>query len=174
MAALVLSCSRAWHVAIRPAPMQNGSDIMATQLITEIEIQASPARVWEILMDFEAYPTWNPFVQSIAGSKVVGGALAVKLQPPGGKPMAFAPKILDCNPNSSFRWRGKLWIRGLFDGEHSFELQPIAGVGTRFVHSEKFTGILVPLLRKMINTTTRQGFEAMNLALKARAEAASK
>jgi hypothetical protein len=38
------------------------------------------------------------------------------------------------------------------------------------VQSEKFGGILVPFLRKMLDTSTRAGFEALNAALKARAE----
>ncbi len=50
-------------------------------------------------------------------------------------------------------------------------LEPTAG-GTRLVHSERLTGILVPFLRKSLDTQTFAGFEAMNAALKARAEAA--
>ena len=42
-------------------------------LRAEIEIDAEPARVWAILMDFEAYPEWNPFITSIEGEQAVGG-----------------------------------------------------------------------------------------------------
>ncbi len=37
------------------------------QIETEIEIAASPERVWSILMDFSAYPEWNPFIRSLSG-----------------------------------------------------------------------------------------------------------
>jgi uncharacterized protein YndB with AHSA1/START domain len=30
------------------------------ELRDEIEIEATPERVWEILTDFAAYPEWNP------------------------------------------------------------------------------------------------------------------
>jgi hypothetical protein len=40
----------------------------------------------------------------------------------------------------------------------------------RFVQEERFTGLLAPLVLRFIEGSTRQGFEAMNLALKARAE----
>ena len=29
------------------------------QIVTQIDIAASPERVWSILMDFSAYPQWN-------------------------------------------------------------------------------------------------------------------
>ena len=41
----------------------------------------------------------------------------------------------------------------------------------RFTQREEFRGVLVPLLWKQLDTRTRAGFEAMNEALKARAEA---
>lgn len=49
-------------------------------------------------------------------------------------------------------------------------LQPPDG-GTRVVHRELFNGALVRFMRKSLDTRTREGFEAMNAALKARAEA---
>jgi hypothetical protein len=42
--------------------------------------------------------------------------------------------------------------------------------GTRLVQSERFTGLLVPFLRKGLERGTRPGFEAMNAALVRRAE----
>lgn len=42
------------------------------QLYTEITIKATPEKVWAVLTDFSAYPSWNPFVKSIKGTPVVG------------------------------------------------------------------------------------------------------
>jgi hypothetical protein len=41
---------------------------------------------------------------------------------------------------------------------------------TTFVQSEKFTGILIPLLTKMLDQKTLKGFIDMNEALKLHAE----
>jgi uncharacterized protein YndB with AHSA1/START domain len=32
---------------------------MEKEIITEIEIDASPSQVWQVLTDFEKYLTWN-------------------------------------------------------------------------------------------------------------------
>jgi uncharacterized protein YndB with AHSA1/START domain len=40
------------------------------ELHTEIEIDASAERVWDILTDFASYPQWNPFIRpSVASSR---------------------------------------------------------------------------------------------------------
>lgn len=135
---------------------------------TSIDIAASPARVWEILTDFAAYPQWNPFIVRVAGLPVVGGRLVVTIQPPGRKAMMFRPVVLAATPEVELRWRGRLLMPGLFDGEHLFRLSPADG-GCRLDHSEVFTGLLAGLLGGTL-PATRRGFVAMNEALKARAE----
>lgn len=139
-------------------------------LHTNIEIGASAEVIWNILTDFARYPQWNPFIKSIEGQMQQGAKLRVVIQPPGGKAMTFTPTLLVVHPQREFRWLGRLFIPGLFDGEHSFQIESTGTTTCRFVHEEKFSGLLVPLLWKSLNTTTRQGFQAMNEALKKKAE----
>lgn len=146
---------------------------MPFELRTEIEIAAPIERVWSLLSDFAAYPSWNPFVISIEGALALGSGLVVKMRPPGGSAMTFKPTVTKLDAGSGFAWRGSLPIPGLFGGEHRFELSAVAPGKVRLVHAEQFSGVLVPLLKGSLNGATRKGFEAMNQALKARAEAAS-
>lgn len=136
---------------------------------TSIDISAPPARVWALLTDFAAMSTWNPFIKSIAGDLVQGGRLSVEIAPPGKSGMRFRPTILVLRPERELRWRGRVLLPGLFDGEHYFLLEPSGGRGTRFTHGERFTGILVGLFGGTL-TATEAGFRAMNTALKQRAE----
>ena len=146
---------------------------MSSQLHSETAIQASPQRVWEVLTDFAAYPDWNPFIPRISGLLETGSRLDVQIQPPGGRGMRMRPTVLAAAPSQELRWLGHLGVPGLFDGEHRFRIEPLGSNRVRFVQDERFTGLLTPLVLRFIERGTRQGFEAMNQALKARAELSS-
>lgn len=140
------------------------------ELRNEIEINASPERVWQLLTDFASFPEWNPFIRRASGEPIKGAQLEVYLQPSGAKGMTFRPKVLKAEPNRELRWLGHLLIPGLFDGEHIFTIELLEAGRVRFVQHEIFTGLLVPLLARSLDKETRRGFEEMNLALKLRAE----
>jgi len=135
---------------------------------TWIDIEAPAARVWSILTDFAAYPAWNPFITLAEGEARPGARLKIVVAPPGRKPMVFRPVVLAAIPGQELRWLGRLFVPGLFDGEHAFRLEPQDG-NCRFHHSERFSGILPPLFGAGLLDSTRQGFLAMNAALRARA-----
>jgi hypothetical protein len=140
-------------------------------LQASVDIDAAPQRVWDILTDFDAYPTWNPFVTRIAGAARVGARLDVRLEPPGGMSITMHPTLLEVVPASSLRWLGHLLVPGVFDGEHHFVLEPLEGNRTRLIQQERFTGLLVPFFASSLDKHTLAGFHAMNAALKAHAEA---
>lgn len=136
---------------------------------TEILILADTAKVWDVLMNFDSYPKWNPFITSISGEPKLGNRLTVSINPPGGKGMTFKPNILTLEANKEFRWKGKLGINGIFDGEHYFILESVDKDITKFIHGEKFSGLLVPLVGKMLDKT-QKGFQLMNESIKKECE----
>jgi len=145
---------------------------MVKHLRTEITIAASAERVWQILTDLAAYREWNPFLFEASGRPAKGERLTVRMKPVDGRPMTFKPTVLDAQPGRRLRWLGRLLLPGIFDGEHSFTLEPVNG-GVRFVQEEDFRGVLVPLFAKSLDKGTLPAFELMNQALKARAESAN-
>jgi len=141
-------------------------------LQTRIDIDAPVDVVWKTLTDTAEYAAWNPFIKHLEGDLVVGNTLAATIQGVGQSPMNFTPKVLVSDENKELRWIGGAAIRGIFDGEHYFILEQAPNGGTRFTHGENFRGMLVLVIMPFIGESTRAGFEAMNKALKARAEAA--
>ena len=140
------------------------------QLHTVIDINASVEQVWRVLTDFSAYREWNPFIVSISGEIRPGARLKVRVQPPGGRGMTFRPTVLVADRNRELRWLGRLLFPGIFEGEHAFQITRLEKDRVHLVQRETFRGLLVPLLRRLLNGHTRAGFEAMNRALKERAE----
>lgn len=135
---------------------------------TIIDISAPIEHAWRVLTDFPSYPQWSRFIVSIDGMPSAGSQLSVYLDDGAGA-MQIRPEVLLCEPYE-LRWRGTLGGRFLFSGEHSFRFESLPDGGTRMTHSEVFGGILVPLLWRRLNTSTRQALHAFNTALRQQAE----
>lgn len=140
-------------------------------LYTEIEIDAPKEIVWQHLTDTGSHASWNPFIRRFEGELTVGRQLSVTIQPPGGSAMDFSPYVLKADQNKELRWIGRLGFRGVFDGEHYFIVEDRPDGKTLFRHGETFSGVLAYVLFGFLEDTTRNGFKAMNAALKQRAEA---
>ena len=141
-----------------------------TEIKNSIEIEASPERVWQVLTDFEKYPQWNPFMRRISGSIEEGSRLQVTMGASGKSAMTFRPVLLKVRANQEMRWLGRLLLPKIFDGEHSFAIEPINQNRVRFTQSEKFSGLLLPIFARSMDADTQRGFAEMNKALKVRAE----
>lgn len=139
--------------------------------MTRIDIAACPACVWEVLLDFPAYGEWNPFIGRIEGVARVGGVLRVSMQIAGGRPMTFRPRVRIVESPQALCWLGHLGLRGLFDGEHYFQLTALPSGLTRFTHGERFSGLLAGLFAARMMGPFEAAFATMNEALRQRAEA---
>jgi hypothetical protein len=143
------------------------------EIITGIEINAPPSRVWQILTDFEKYPTWNPFIKRISGIAARNEKLEVHMPDPRGGTMVFTPDVLVAESHRELRWLGRS-EGDAFNSEHRFLIEPIENNNNNnkvhFTQSEKFTGSMVASLEGWLDTAVKQNFEGMNRALKQRAE----
>jgi|SRR5680860_543369 len=142
------------------------------EIRTEAVIDASPERVWRELTDLESYPGWNPFIAEASGVIEDGNRLKLRMTPPGGRAMSFKPRVTKSDPARELRWLGHLGVRGVFDGEHYFQLEELPDGQTHLLHGEKFTGITVGLFGGMLEKTER-GFGQLNEALRERCEGGS-
>jgi hypothetical protein len=138
-----------------------------------IDIDAPAFTTWAVVSDFAAYPEWNPFLVAAAGELQPGATLAVTFKAGTRKPVKMTPKVVEAEPGRVLRWKGSLPIPRLFEGQHELRVEPVDGTHSRFVQRETFRGILVPFLGRLLRDTS-SSFEAMNQALKSRAEEASR
>lgn len=142
---------------------------MKKDIQTEIEINASAEKVWQILSDFENFPKWNPFVIKVLGTPKVDEILNIEVQLPESRLLKFTPKVLVAEPNRELRWVGNMSF-GAFRGEHFYKIEPISENKIRFIHGEHFSGWMVRLIWVLVGKATEKGYYLMNEALKKEAE----
>jgi len=140
------------------------------ELRTEIEIAAPLTKVWGILMDFENWKEWNPIVNQASGAAFMGSELSITMRGKDGKDAnKYSPVIVKFEEPKSFCWRAKMMAGFLFSNDKVFELEEIAS-GTRLIHIEKFSGILVPMFWSKLDKGVLPMLKSMNDALKELAE----
>ena len=146
---------------------------MRKDLISSIDIAAPAAVVWNVIVDLDAFSAWNPFITSAEGQLRVGSRLTLRMQPVGGSAVTLRPSVVEVVEGHRLRWQGRLVVRGLFDADHLFVVEPLGADGARLVQQEQFGGLLLPFFRRALDRGTLPAFHAMNEALKARAERAA-
>jgi hypothetical protein len=138
-------------------------------LHASIDIDAPADLVWRVVTDLDRYPEWNPFIVRASGEQRVGERLHVTIRAPGTRAVTFRPRILQLQPGRLLRWKGQLWVPGLFDGRHALVVEELPGGRSRFTTHEDVSGILLPFLGKVMRAS-QEGFEQMAQALRRRAE----
>ena len=132
-------------------------------------INATPDRIWKLLTDGPAYPSWNPSVERIEGRIAPGETIKVivKINPR----RAFPVRVVDFQPGKRMVWSGGIPL-GLFKGERTYTLEPASDGVTRFTMREEYTGPLLPMIWKSI-PDLGPAFEEFAAGLKAEAEKAA-
>jgi hypothetical protein len=141
----------------------------------EIEIDAPAPVVWAVLTHMEAYGAWSSMLHYRGGALAEGSTIQLRLSLPNGPSYSFAPRVIALEPERRFAWRATTGLRGIFDGEHSFELTPLASGRSFLRNREQYSGLLAPLFQRLpMMRDASAGFVAMNEEIRARAEALSK
>lgn len=133
------------------------------------EINASPEKVWELLVDAQAFTDWDPDVTRIEGTIALGEKVTVytKVSPDRSFPVTVAEFV----PNQKMVWASGMPL-GLFKGQRTFTLKPDGAGKTHYHVIEQFSGLLLPLIRLTI-PDLNEAFQRHAQALKTHAESAS-
>jgi hypothetical protein len=84
--------------------------------------------------------------------------------------MTFRPKVTKSIKNKELRWVGHLVVPGVFDGEHSFLIEPTDGEYVKLVQCEKFKGVISGILGKKFYENVEKSFDLMNQAVARKVE----
>ena len=90
---------------------------------TNIVIDSTQEKIWDVLTNFEEYELWNPFMTKVVGNASLGSKIEVNIKTISGKNRSYYPIITKCETNKELRWKGKSFLPGVFDGERVFVLK---------------------------------------------------
>jgi hypothetical protein len=140
------------------------------EIRTEIEITAPLTKVWSILTDFDNWAEWNPIVVQASGVASVGSKLNMTMRCGDDKAVnKYMPVVTNVEELKLFRWRATMMADFIFTNDKVFELEEIDS-GTRLIHIEAFSGMLVSLFWGKMEKSIQPMLESMNNALKSKAE----
>jgi hypothetical protein len=131
-----------------------------------IDIHATPERIWALLTDAAAYPSWNSTVAKVVGRIAGGEKIVVHATGAGGR--AFPLRVGPFEPCTRMVWSGGMPF-GLFTGQRTFRLDPKAGGVVTVSMREEFAGLLAPLITRSI-PDLQPAFDRFVADLKVRAE----
>lgn len=135
-----------------------------------VVIDAPIERVWRVIVDVNSYHEWNPLIRSAQGEAVFGSRIEMLICPPGLMRRRARVEVLAVETQREFRWLGRWGLPRILDGDHSFLVHALSPTQTQVTQTETFSGILASPLAAIIIPRMKQGFEAMNNALKVRCE----
>jgi|SRR5919109_4723996 hypothetical protein len=138
-----------------------------TEIFAAIDIAAPPERVWAVLADLASYPQWHPVFREASGLLAAGNRITLTTaRPDTDRTMTARVKVLTAEPAAELRWVSS--VLGLMTSERSFTLSPADG-GTRLVQAGSYRGLFTRFPAKTLSRI-QDGFEAINQAIKQRAE----
>jgi hypothetical protein len=130
------------------------------------DIRAPAETIWEIITDARRYPDWDSGVERIEGDIAAGEKIKVFSEMNPGR--GFPVKVTEFEPAQRMTWTGGMPL-GLFKGVRTFRLTPGPDSSTRFEMRERFSGPLLPLMRRSM-PDFGPSFEQYGAGLKALAE----
>jgi hypothetical protein len=110
------------------------------------DIRATPQRIWALLTDARAFPTWNSTVTSLEGDITLGSKLALKV--PLDPKRTFRPTVTRLEGGSENEKMEMEWSDGfapMFRGVRTFTLTAKHDGLTEFAMTEVFSGLMLPL-----------------------------
>jgi hypothetical protein len=131
-----------------------------------VAINASPDRIWAILVDGAHYPDWDSGVVRVEGTIAAGETIKVVSAVNPGR--TFPVKVTTFKPGKSMTWTGGMPL-GLFTGVRTFGLSAAPDGATRFDVKEEYSGPLLSMMWRSMPDLA-PSFERFAKGLKGRAE----
>ena len=108
-------------------------------------IEATPDKIWSILIDAPGYTKWDSGLVRLEGRVAPGEKLSIVNEANPGR--AFPAKVVEFEPGRRMVWSGGMPL-GLFKGVRTFTLAADGSGRTRFHMREEYTGPMLGMIWK--------------------------
>ncbi|MEM7134153.1 MAG: SRPBCC domain-containing protein [Chloroflexota bacterium] len=134
---------------------------------TEIEIDASPQKVWQVLTDFEKIGEWSPALRGLRGELKDGAKVECDYFWSGKVNKLTHTLIVE--DGVMFGWSDP--VIPLTKDYHVYKVSPIGdGQRTLFAQTDRITGLLSPIIAKSFTAQMLETYTEFNQCLKERVE----
>lgn len=131
----------------------------------EVIIDAPVSSVWEVLVDFESYPRWNPFTLEVKTSLVVGEPVDMLVHMAKlGFSFRQRETVRAVEPEARIVW-GTTMMGGVISGEREQTLEALSEERTRYRTTDVIEGPLGVLVFGVFGPSVQVGFDAVAKSL---------
>ncbi|MEL6536260.1 MAG: SRPBCC family protein [Bacteroidota bacterium] len=110
---------------------------------TEIEISASPDRIWSVLTDYSTAAQWNKVLLPVEGDLQVGNRIRYEFyQEENGEPSLITARVKQLVPNELINQTGG--IPGVLTFDHQYVISYDNRGVTTVIIQETYRGVMVP------------------------------
>ena len=124
------------------------------------EIDAPPAKVWQVITDTHLYHEWNPFIVGCETTFEVGSPIHMQVQFKPGSQRAQTETVR-ANREGEYLEYGISAPMGALQSTREHVLIPLPAGGTRYESNFVLSGWLGPIVSFFLGKQLQQGFEGM-------------
>lgn len=136
-----------------------------------VEIAAPAAFVWDVLVDYESYPRWNPYTVAVMTTLEIGEPIDLTLPNPDGSDGTFVTRefIRVVDPPHHLRYDTGEQIPGVF-GVRDQWIKKLGSDHCRYHTTDTLSGTYADIVMETTGDWIKAGFDSVAHALMARAE----
>ncbi len=139
--------------------------------INPITINAPAQKVWDILIDFEQYPKWNPFTVKAESTLKIGETVDLYIPQKNGSLKKYKFILEEFDAPHSIAWSmPKLGHRLILNAYRVQTVEAVNEMQCTYTTADTFNGWLAANVYKTQNKWVTKNFNNLAQALKARAE----
>jgi uncharacterized protein YndB with AHSA1/START domain len=137
-----------------------------------VDIAAPAELVWAVLVDLERYPQWNPFTVKVESSLRLGEPVNLYLPDPSrpGELLRVVEQLADFAPPRLLAWEMHATADNHDAARREQHIEATGPASCRYYTTDLFLGPTAPSVMENHGPWVKQGFDAIALALKNRAE----